>query len=114
MIHESAGWPSIGGCAIAVMAKASVPGVTKTRLAPPLTFTEAAELNTAFLQDIAEKLRLAGLEERIVRYVAYGPPGSEGFFRSMPLRRHRLMEVWRPNFGECLLARDQGDAGGRA
>ena len=29
-------------CGIAVMAKSSVPGLTKTRLVPPLTYDEAA------------------------------------------------------------------------
>ena len=33
-------------CGIAVMAKASIPGRTKTRLVPPLTFEEAAQCNT--------------------------------------------------------------------
>lgn len=90
-------------CAIAVMAKASAAGVTKTRLAPPLTFAEAASLNTAFLKDIAEKLRRAGLGEPIAPYVAFGPPGSEDFFRSILADDITLLEVWRPNFGECLL-----------
>ena len=31
-----------GSCGIAIMAKASAPGRTKTRLAPPLTFEQAA------------------------------------------------------------------------
>ena len=53
-----------GRCAIAVMAKASEPGRTKTRLAPPLTPAEAAALNTAFLKDIADKLLDAGREAR--------------------------------------------------
>jgi hypothetical protein len=43
-------------CGIAVMAKASYPGQAKTRLCPPLTFEEAAALNTAFLKDIADNL----------------------------------------------------------
>ena len=45
-----------GSCGIAIMAKASVPGRTKTRLVPPLTFEQAAALNTAFLQDMAGNL----------------------------------------------------------
>ena len=40
-----------GPCGIAVMAKASRPGRTKTRLVPPLTYEEAADLNTVFLRD---------------------------------------------------------------
>jgi len=84
------------------MAKASAPGVTKTRLSPPLTFDEAAALNTAFLKDIAEKLLQAAFSEPIVPYIAFGPPGSEGFFRSTLPDDIALMEIWRPNFGECL------------
>ena len=51
---------SAHSCGIAFMAKASAPGRAKTRLVPPLTFDEAAALNTAFLQDVAENLVLAG------------------------------------------------------
>ena len=43
-------------CGIAVMAKASMPGRTKTRLVPPLTYQEAAAFNTAFLKDVAANM----------------------------------------------------------
>jgi len=46
-------------CAIAIMAKASIPGQTKTRLSPPLTPIEAADLNTAFLRDIIDNVARA-------------------------------------------------------
>ena len=49
-----------GSGGIAVMAKASAPGRTKTRLVPPLTFEQAAALNTAFLRDVAGNLLWAG------------------------------------------------------
>ena len=54
-------------CGIAVMAKASTAGRTKTRLVPPLTFEEAAQCNTAFLRDIADNSRRlgAGLHRRL-------------------------------------------------
>ena len=45
-----------GTCGIAVMAKASIPGRAKTRLVPPLTFTEASDFNTAFLRDVADNI----------------------------------------------------------
>ena len=93
---------SQGTCAVAVMAKASEPGRTKTRLTPPLASAEAAALNTAFLQDIAAKLRRAGDEAPIAPYIAFGPPNSEPFFRSILPDNFELMEVWRPHFGECL------------
>ena len=42
-----------GFCALAVMTKAPQPGRVKTRLVPPLTSEEAAELNKCFLRDTA-------------------------------------------------------------
>jgi uncharacterized protein len=99
-------------CGIAFMAKASAPGRAKTRLVPPLTFEQAANLNTAFLQDVAENLVLAdeyaraggaGRNATIVGYAAYGPPGSTDFFRRILPGAIGLIEAWLPNFGDCLL-----------
>jgi rSAM/selenodomain-associated transferase 1 len=83
------------------MAKASKPGRTKTRLAPPLTEAEAALFNTAFLRDIASNLMAAGAGESIAGYMAYGPPGESDFFAFLP-PVIGLFEAWRPNFGDCL------------
>ena len=89
------------------MAKASAPGRAKTRLVPPLTFEEAAVLNTAFLQDVADNVLNAAVDaERhggIAGYAAYGPPGSEDFFRRTLPGGIGLIEAWRQNFGDCLL-----------
>jgi uncharacterized protein len=94
-------------CGIAFMAKASAPGRAKTRLVPPLTFEEAAVLNTAFLQDVADNVLLAARDSDchggIVGYAAYGPPGSEDFFRRTLPDGIGLIEAWRQNFGDCLL-----------
>jgi rSAM/selenodomain-associated transferase 1 len=99
------------------MAKASYPGRTKTRLVPPLTFDEAAAFNTAFLKDIAANLATAGLSAPIAPYMAYGPPGSAPFFEQHLQADIGLIEVWFPNFGDCLftaivelLARGHGSA----
>jgi rSAM/selenodomain-associated transferase 1 len=98
---------AVASCGIAFMAKASAPGRAKTRLVPPLTFEEAAVLNTAFLQDVADNVLLAaGGAERhggIAGYAAYGPPGSEDFFRRTLPGGIGLIEAWRQNFGDCLL-----------
>jgi rSAM/selenodomain-associated transferase 1 len=91
------------GCGIAVMAKASTPGLTKTRLVPPLQYEEAAAFNTAFLQDVAANLMAAGRQAEITGYMAFGPPGSEAFFERTLGRGVGLISAWRPNFGDCLL-----------
>ena len=108
-------------CGIAFMAKASAPGRTKTRLVPPLTFEEAAALNTAFLCDVADNVLLAARhaapQAGIAGYAAYGPTGAEDFFRRTLPDAIGLIGAWFPNFGECLfhtvrelLARGHGSA----
>ncbi|MCW6511544.1 TIGR04282 family arsenosugar biosynthesis glycosyltransferase [Lichenifustis flavocetrariae] len=84
------------------MAKASAPGRTKTRLVPPLTFEEAADFNTAFLRDMAAKMLLAARQCPIAPFMAFGPPGSEPFFRDILPTGVGLIESWLPNFGQCL------------
>jgi rSAM/selenodomain-associated transferase 1 len=90
-------------CGIAVMAKASLPGQTKTRLVPPLTFEEAAAFNTAFLKDVAANMSAAGRATPIAPYMAYGPPGTDGFFKAI-LPAVGLIEAWHKDFGDCLFA----------
>jgi rSAM/selenodomain-associated transferase 1 len=85
------------------MAKASHPGRTKTRLSPPLSLERAAELNTVFLRDIADNVRAASARTEIDCYMAYGPPGSAPFFEHHLGSDVGLLEVWLPNFGDCLL-----------
>src|SRR5271154_6164173 len=89
-------------CGIAFMAKASAPGRAKTRLVPPLTFDEAAALNTAFLQDVADNVLSAARNAPhggIAGYAAYGPLGSEDFFRRTLPAAIGLIDAWMPNFG---------------
>jgi rSAM/selenodomain-associated transferase 1 len=92
----------VASCGIAVMAKASIPGKTKTRLVPPLSFDEAAAFNTAFLQDVAANIATAGQQASIACYMAYGPPGATAFFQSHFPPSVGLIESWHPNFGDCL------------
>lgn len=46
-------------CALGIMTKATQAGKVKTRLTPPLTAEEAAELNICFLRDLAESIARA-------------------------------------------------------
>jgi uncharacterized protein len=89
-------------CGIAVMAKASTPGRTKTRLTPPLTAEEATACNTAFLRDVADNILAASARASIAGYMAFGPPESKPFFQQILPREIGLIEAWHPNLGECL------------
>jgi uncharacterized protein len=92
-----------GTCGIAIMAKASAPGRTKTRLILPLTAEQAAAVNTAFLQDTAANLTAAGNRATIATYAAFTPAGSEDFFRRVLPSNVGLIDACLPTFGECLL-----------
>jgi uncharacterized protein len=99
------------GCAIAVMAKAPLPGAIKTRLVPPLRSDDAAALGGSFLRDVTENVALAARDEAIHGYVAYAPSGSERLFDGMLASRTRLVladgaGISAPRvqgFGRCLL-----------
>ena len=90
------------GCAIAVMAKASIPGRTKTRLIPPLTPEQAADLNTAFLRDVADNLLAAAALANISAWMAYTPAGSRDFFAGNLPPASVCIETVEPDFGACL------------
>jgi len=89
-------------CGIAVMAKASIAGRTKTRLVPPLTSEEAARCNTAFLLDIADNILAASAQASIAGYIAFGPPHSRPFFEANLPSEVGLIDAWYANFGDCL------------
>jgi rSAM/selenodomain-associated transferase 1 len=87
---------------MAIMAKASIAGQTKTRLVPPLTGDEAAMLNTAFLRDAADNIAAAARFADIGGWVAYAPAGSEAFFRAHLPESFGLIETGAPTLGDCL------------
>jgi rSAM/selenodomain-associated transferase 1 len=84
------------------MAKASIPGRTKTRLIPPLTPEQAADLNTAFLRDVADNLLAAATLANISAWMAFTPAGSRDFFADNLPASVGLIETVAPDFGACL------------
>jgi rSAM/selenodomain-associated transferase 1 len=64
-------------CAIAVMAKQPEPGKVKTRLCPPLTLVQAADLYEAFFLDTVSLI--SGIEHTDV-FIAYDPETAQDFF----------------------------------
>lgn len=83
------------------MAKASRPGLTKTRLIPTIGAEGAARLNTAFLADAAANMGAAGSTVR--GYAAFGPPEARDLFGFLPAEIG-FVEAWHPDFGDTLMA----------
>ncbi len=62
-----------------VVAKQPAPGQTKTRLCPPLTPAQAADLYTCFLRDTLELIRAAGVQG----VIGYLPESAEPYFHHL-------------------------------
>jgi len=90
-------------CALAVMTKAPRAGEVKTRLVPPLTHDEAAQLNSSFLSDVAAAISAAATE-RIARGVAvYTPLGTEAAYENILPEEFFLIAQRGHNFGDRLI-----------
>src|SRR5437870_8786396 len=92
-----------GSCALAVMTKAPRAGEVKTRLVPPLTHDEAAQLNSSFLRDVGAAIS-ATAAERIARGVAvYTPFGTEAAYENILPEEFFLIAQRGHNFGDRLI-----------
>lgn len=69
--------------ALLVMAKEPAAGRTKTRLTPPLTPEQAAELYACLLQDTLDAVRTAVSLTPFTPFIAYSPPEAESAFREL-------------------------------
>jgi rSAM/selenodomain-associated transferase 1 len=85
--------------ALAVMAKRPHAGEVKTRLCPPLTPDEAAELARCFLLDTLDRIRRV---PDIERFLAFAPPDAERFFRSQAGGAFSLLPQQGSDLGERL------------
>jgi rSAM/selenodomain-associated transferase 1 len=89
-----------GLCALAIMTKAPRAGAVKTRLQPPLTPEEAAELNTCFLRDIAAAISEVGEHAKGVG--VFTPEGSEKAYADILPIDFDLIPQRGERFGERL------------
>ena len=90
-------------CALGIMTKAPQAGKVKTRLVPPLTPEEAAELNVCFLRDLAGSISQACLESSAQGVGVYTPLGSESVYESILPKDFSLMAQRGTEFGERLI-----------
>jgi len=66
--------------ALLVIAKRPAAGCTKTRLTPPLTPAQAAQLYECFLRDT---LALARAVPGVTRFIYYAPAEAAGYFKTL-------------------------------
>ena len=85
------------------MTKAPRAGQVKTRLVPPLTPQEAADLNAAFLRDLSMSIFRASEISPAQSVAAYTPPGSESAYENILPREFMLLPQRGENFAERLI-----------
>ena len=91
-----------GLCALAVMTKAPQAGQVKTRLVPPLTPKQAAELNKCFLHDTAAAISNAIAGHKACGLAVYTPIGAESAYDDIFLSNFSLLPQRGKEFGERL------------
>ena len=89
-------------CALGLMAKAPLAGEVKTRLVPPLTAREAADLSICFLRDMAANIESVNAAEATSGFVVYTPAGSESAFDGVLPGGFQLLLQHGPSLGERL------------
>ena len=85
------------------MTKAPRAGQVKTRLVPPLTPEDAAELNAAFLRDLSRSIVRACEMSPAHPVAVYTPTGSEEAYRNILPREFSLLPQRGESFGERLI-----------
>jgi len=88
-------------CALAVMTKAPRAGQVKTRLVPPLTHDEAAQLNICFLRDTATAITQA-CESNGHGIGVYTPLGAEAAYVNILPNEFELVPQRGNEFGDRL------------
>jgi rSAM/selenodomain-associated transferase 1 len=91
-----------GRCALGIMTKAPQAGRVKTRLTPPLTPAEAAELNTCFLRDTATAISQAANDAPARGVGVYTPAGAESAYEEILPADFGLIVQRGEEFGDRL------------
>ena len=89
--------------AIGIMCKTPIAGASKTRLSPPLSATECAEISACFIKDLASTIHELSLTGEVVPYAVYTPKGSEETLRRLLPENFKLALQCEGGFGVRLL-----------
>lgn len=84
--------------ALVVMAKRPLPGRTKTRLSPPLTLEQAANLYQCFLEDTLDLMCQVKMADSVIAYL---PAEDQVYFKALA-PNFRLVAQLGENLGERL------------
>jgi len=73
----------VQGIAIGIFCKTPIPGLSKTRLSPPLRPEDCAALSACFIRDLAATIAELTRDDDVTGYAVYTPAGSEPALRAL-------------------------------
>ena len=89
--------------AVAILCKTPAPGLSKTRLSPPLKPDECAGISACFITDLARTIGALVAEGGVTGYAVYTPVGSEAQLRELLPSGFEIVPQRGEGFGERLL-----------
>ena len=85
--------------AIGIFCKTPIPGLSKTRLSPPLRPEDCAALSACFIRDLAATIAELTRHDDVTGYAVYTPAGSESALRALLPGDFRLLRQCDGDFG---------------
>lgn len=89
--------------AIGIFCKTPTPGLSKTRLSPPLQPDECAAISACFIRDLAATIAEVAGDGSAAGYAVYTPLGSERALRTLLPPGFRLLPQCEGDFGVRLM-----------
>ena len=89
--------------AIGIFCKTPTPGLSKTRLSPPLRPDECAAISACFIRDLAGTIADVASDGASVGYAVYTPVGTETALRTLLSPGFRLLPQCEGDFGVRLM-----------
>src|SRR5256886_146195 len=88
--------------AVGIFCKTPAPGLSKTRLSPPLRPGECAAISACFIRDLAATIAEVAQDGVAAGYAVYTPVGSESALRALLPPGFRLLPQCEGDFGTRL------------
>ena len=92
-----------GRVAVAIICKTPTPGLSKTRLSPPLAMEDCAEISRCFIRDLSATIQTLVDEGDVVGYGVYTPLGSDSELRRLLPKDFKLVAQGGGDLGARLL-----------
>jgi len=96
------GMEQVQGIAVGIFCKTPIPGLSKTRLSPPLRPEECAALSACFIRDLAATVGELTRGDDAIGYAVYTPAGTERALRALLPADFRLLLQCEGDFGTRL------------